>query len=63
MFYFLLNRAAYLDGHYLYRNFLDCDTLGGLTVAIRDWVVIISHNEEFVGAPCKALLAASATLD
>jgi ATPase subunit of ABC transporter with duplicated ATPase domains len=38
------------------RNFLDREALGGLAVAIRDWagaVVIISHNEEFVGALCK----------
>lgn len=37
-------------------NFLDRDALGGLAVAIRDWagaVVIISHNEEFVGALCE----------
>ncbi|KAG8833664.1 hypothetical protein FRC17_010268 [Serendipita sp. 399] len=36
-------------------NFLDREALGGLAVAIRDWagaVVIISHNEEFVGALC-----------
>ena len=36
-------------------NFLDRDSLGGLAVAIRDWrggVVMISHNEEFVGALC-----------
>lgn len=36
-------------------NFLDRDALGGLATAIRDWagaVVIISHNEEFVGALC-----------
>jgi elongation factor 3 len=34
-------------------NFLDRDPLGGLAVAIRDFkggVVMISHNEEFVGA-------------
>ncbi|KAJ4298357.1 [NU+] prion formation protein 1 [Collariella sp. IMI 366227] len=34
-------------------NFLDRDSLGGLAVAIRDFrggVVMISHNEEFVGA-------------
>jgi elongation factor 3 len=34
-------------------NFLDRDSLGGLAVAIRDYkggVVMISHNEEFVGA-------------
>ncbi|KAI1077540.1 prion formation protein [Whalleya microplaca] len=34
-------------------NFLDRDALGGLAVAIRDFkggVVMISHNEEFVGA-------------
>ncbi|CAJ2504278.1 Uu.00g116720.m01.CDS01 [Anthostomella pinea] len=34
-------------------NFLDRDSLGGLSVAIRDFkggVVMISHNEEFVGA-------------
>ena len=48
--------------NYIYRNFLDRDALGGLAVAIRDWagaVVIISHNEEFVGALCKQKLAAS----
>ncbi|KAJ3177907.1 hypothetical protein HDU87_004189 [Geranomyces variabilis] len=36
-------------------NFLDRDSLGGLACAIRDWggaVVMISHNEEFVGALC-----------
>jgi len=36
-------------------NFLDREALGGLAVAIRDWggaVLIISHNEEFVGALC-----------
>ena len=36
-------------------NFLDRDALGGLAVAIRDYkggVVMISHNEEFVGALC-----------
>ncbi len=36
-------------------NFLDRDSLGGLAVAIRDYkggVVMISHNEEFVGALC-----------
>ena len=36
-------------------NYLDRDALGGLAVAIRDWgggVVMISHNEEFVGALC-----------
>jgi elongation factor 3 len=34
---------------------LDRDSLGGLAVAIRDFkggVVMISHNEEFVGALC-----------
>ncbi|ORY55276.1 P-loop containing nucleoside triphosphate hydrolase protein [Pseudomassariella vexata] len=34
-------------------NFLDRDSLGGLAIAIRDFkggVVMISHNEEFVGA-------------
>jgi len=34
---------------------LDRDALGGLATAIRHWagaVVIISHNEEFVGALC-----------
>jgi elongation factor 3 len=34
-------------------NFLDRDSLGGLSVAIREFkggVVMISHNEEFVGA-------------
>jgi elongation factor 3 len=34
---------------------LDRDSLGGLAVAIRDYkggVVMISHNEEFVGALC-----------
>jgi elongation factor 3 len=36
-------------------NFLDRDSLGGLAVAIREYkggVVMISHNEEFVGALC-----------
>ncbi|WEW61444.1 [NU+] prion formation protein 1 [Emydomyces testavorans] len=36
-------------------NFLDRDFLGGLAVAIREFkggVVMISHNEEFVGALC-----------
>jgi len=36
-------------------NFLDRDSLGGLAVAIRDFkggVVMISHNEELVGALC-----------
>lgn len=36
-------------------NFLDRDSLGGLAVAIKDYqggVVMISHNEEFVGALC-----------
>jgi elongation factor 3 len=36
-------------------NFLDRDSLGGLAVAVRDYkggVVMISHNEEFVGALC-----------
>ncbi|KAF2017321.1 hypothetical protein BU24DRAFT_420360 [Aaosphaeria arxii CBS 175.79] len=36
-------------------NFLDRDSLGGLAVAIRDYkggVIMISHNEEFVGALC-----------
>jgi elongation factor 3 len=36
-------------------NFLDRDSLGGLAVAIREFkggVVMISHNEEFVGALC-----------
>lgn len=36
-------------------NFLDRDSLGGLAVAIRDFkggVVMISHNDEFVGAVC-----------
>ena len=36
-------------------NFLDRDSQGGLAVAIRDYkggVVMISHNEEFVGALC-----------
>ncbi|KAJ3021510.1 hypothetical protein HKX48_008367, partial [Thoreauomyces humboldtii] len=36
-------------------NYLDRDSLGGLACAIRDWggaVVMISHNEEFVGALC-----------
>ena len=36
-------------------NFLDRDSLGGLAVAIRDFkggVVMISHNDEFVGALC-----------
>ena len=34
-------------------NFLDRDSLGGLAIAIREFkggVVMISHNEEFVGA-------------
>jgi elongation factor 3 len=36
-------------------NYLDRDSLGGLAVAIRDWaggIVMISHNNEFVGALC-----------
>lgn len=36
-------------------NFLDRDSIGGLAAAIRDFrggVVMISHNEEFVGALC-----------
>ncbi|KAK9466454.1 P-loop containing nucleoside triphosphate hydrolase protein [Lipomyces arxii] len=36
-------------------NYLDRESLGGLAVAIRDWtggVIMISHNEEFVGALC-----------
>ena len=36
-------------------NFLDRDALGGLAVAIRDFrggVVMVSHNDEFVGALC-----------
>ncbi|GAO16054.1 uncharacterized protein UV8b_02296 [Ustilaginoidea virens] len=36
-------------------NFLDRDSLGGLAVAIREFrggVMLISHNEEFVGALC-----------
>jgi len=36
-------------------NFLDRDSLGGLAVAIQEYkggVVMISHNEEFVGALC-----------
>ena len=36
-------------------NFLDRDAMGGLAVAIRDFkggVVMISHNEELVGALC-----------
>ncbi|KAF2135551.1 uncharacterized protein K452DRAFT_260270 [Aplosporella prunicola CBS 121167] len=36
-------------------NFLDRDSMGGLAVAIREYkggVVMISHNEEFVGALC-----------
>lgn len=36
-------------------NFLDRDFLGGLAVAIREFkggIVMISHNEEFVGALC-----------
>ena len=36
-------------------NFLDRDALGGLACAIREYeggVVMISHNEEFVGALC-----------
>lgn len=36
-------------------NFLDRDSLGGLAVAIKEYrggVVMISHNEEFVGALC-----------
>jgi elongation factor 3 len=39
-------------------NFLDREALGGLAVAIRDWagaVVIISHNEEFIGALCSEI--------
>ncbi|KAJ3184021.1 hypothetical protein HDU85_001872 [Gaertneriomyces sp. JEL0708] len=36
-------------------NYLDRDSLGGLAAAIRDFgggVLLISHNEEFVGALC-----------
>lgn len=36
-------------------NYLDRDSLGALAMAIREWagaVVMISHNEEFVGALC-----------
>lgn len=36
-------------------NYLDRDSLGGLAYAIRDWtggVIMISHNNEFVGALC-----------
>ncbi len=36
-------------------NYLDRDSLGGLAVAIREYkggVIMISHNEEFVGALC-----------
>lgn len=36
-------------------NYLDRDSLGGLAMAIRGWnggVVMISHNNEFVGALC-----------
>lgn len=36
-------------------NFLDRDSLGGLAVAIRDFrggILMISHNDEFVGALC-----------
>jgi elongation factor 3 len=36
-------------------NFLDRDSLGGLATAVREFkggVVMISHNEEFVGALC-----------
>ncbi|KAI9763403.1 MAG: hypothetical protein M1840_000534 [Geoglossum simile] len=36
-------------------NYLDRDSLGGLAVAIRDYkggVIMISHNEEFIGALC-----------
>ncbi|KAH3903500.1 probable [NU+] prion formation protein 1 [Saccharomycodes ludwigii] len=36
-------------------NYLDRDSLGALAVAIREWsggVVMISHNNEFVGALC-----------
>ncbi|QIX00384.1 hypothetical protein AMS68_005901 [Peltaster fructicola] len=36
-------------------NFLDRDSIGGLSVAIREYkggVVMISHNEEFVSALC-----------
>ncbi|OJD35253.1 elongation factor 3 [Diplodia corticola] len=36
-------------------NFLDRDSMGGLAAAIRDYkggVIMISHNEEFVGALC-----------
>jgi len=44
-------------------NFLDRDSLGGLAVAIRDFkggVVMISHNEEFVGALCPEQLHVAA---
>lgn len=36
-------------------NYLDRDSLGGLAMAIREWtggVIMISHNNEFVGALC-----------
>lgn len=36
-------------------NYLDRDSLGGLAHAIRNWsggVIMISHNNEFVGALC-----------
>jgi len=62
---FLVKSGCIFRQELSYRNFLDRDALGGLAVAIRDWagaVVIISHNEEFVGALCKSPLAASATL-
>jgi ATPase subunit of ABC transporter with duplicated ATPase domains len=44
---------------------LDRDALGGLATAIRQWagaVVIISHNEEFVGALCASSLASLTAL-
>ena len=56
---FLLAGALWSNPHLLVldepTNFLDRDSLGGLAVAIRDYkggVVMISHNEEFVGALC-----------
>ena len=44
-------------------NFLDRDSLGGLAVAIREFkggVIMISHNEEFVGALCPEQLHVAA---
>ena len=46
---------AYANKIHRPTNFLDRDSLGGLAVAIREFkggVVMISHNEEFVGALC-----------